>query len=453
MATDKKKKTNGLVLLCVVLGSVGLIVCGHWLGDYADLIVNNSPINGDGKPALNQQANRVGRSSNAFTGVSIWSPRTESATAEHILTDIEGSEIAVTAMPKGTKSKPEELSPPVDATPIQNKTAEKREQTLAIIQKELPNSSQEERKIWLEELQGLPANAIRELLSFRKKFAQDQQSFPVLDTESLLKKSRPELAEPIFEQIEQRYPVLAALTQAEQIVRKNLANIKTVGYKRIEPVLLILPSLDTEPVDTQSQKQSVNSVDFSAEATAIENQAVHSKIDFTLSAVLRTGRQLDWAISGRGFFQVRLGTQNFFTRAGRFELNEKRQVCLKLQNGLLPLQPEVVIPELAGEIEFSLNGEIVCQIPGQEKPTVCGVVSLIQFADESVLQPAKCCAVLFKPISGSKPLDQSVADSDSVRLVMGALETSNVHLSLELQMLKNLKDQRKLLQNALQPAQ
>jgi flagellar basal-body rod protein FlgF len=95
---------------------------------------------------------------------------------------------------------------------------------------------------------------------------------------------------------------VAMVTQAKRLetVAANLANLGTVGYKR--------GASATHQFEVQRGKRTVRGL------------TVESKVDFSQGNLHSTGRDLDMALSGEGFFAVETQKGEEYTRDGSFHL-------------------------------------------------------------------------------------------------------------------------------------
>lgn len=85
---------------------------------------------------------------------------------------------------------------------------------------------------------------------------------------------------------------LSADVRALGTLSQNVANLTTPGYRAVQRVERFGDALDAV-----------------------------TRVDRRDGALIHTGRPLDLALQGNGFFQVMLGDQVYLTRSGQFELN------------------------------------------------------------------------------------------------------------------------------------
>ena len=105
-------------------------------------------------------------------------------------------------------------------------------------------------------------------------------------------------------------------TRRQDVIANNLANVDTVGFKKD---LAVFQARYAEGIE-----QGL----VPADAETIENEGggvmtVETVTDFSGAPLKRTGRPLDMAVRGDGFFAVQKDGETFLTRAGDFRLTEQ----------------------------------------------------------------------------------------------------------------------------------
>ena len=139
-----------------------------------------------------------------------------------------------------------------------------------------------------------------------------------------------------------------SLSLASQLERSldmsahNLANANTAGFKAMHPLLQASP-----------QGNGETTVDFVASAGTY--------LDLTPGAVVPTGNPLDMAISGEGWFGIRMeGDQTGYTRHGKFVMDAEGQI--KTANGHSLVDPDgtpLALPlEIGLEVTILQDGSI-----------------------------------------------------------------------------------------------
>ena len=210
-----------------------------------------------------------------------------------------------------------------------------------------------------------------------------------------------------------------------QAIANNLANVNTVGFKRDRVVFEDLHyQVDAQPGAQSADNTVSNGVQLGNGTRLVGTQKV-----FTNGSLQTTSQQLDVAISGNGFLQVRRPNGDAaFTRAGQLQL-DANGTLVNAQG--LPLVPQITVPNNATAITIAENGTVSATIPGQSAPTELGALTLAGFVN-----PAGLLALgenLFSETAASgAPNEGRPGDGALGKLKQGALEGSNVQVVEEM---------------------
>jgi flagellar basal-body rod protein FlgG len=207
------------------------------------------------------------------------------------------------------------------------------------------------------------------------------------------------------------------------VIANNLANVNTTAFKRsrasFEDVLY----------------ETVQGPRTNGESTIGPMQLGHG---VRLAAVTRidgqggpevTGRPLDIAIDGEGYFQVQMPDGSVgYTRDGSFTLSDTGQLVTNSGNALVP---NIVIPPDATNITISQDG-IVSVTAGRTEQTVeVGRLELARFANSTGL--LSLGGNLYGETVASGAPTTGTAQSDGYgRILQGSLESSNVEVVQEM---------------------
>ncbi|KQQ91608.1 flagellar basal-body rod protein FlgG [Massilia sp. Leaf139] len=210
-----------------------------------------------------------------------------------------------------------------------------------------------------------------------------------------------------------------------QAIANNLANVNTVGFKRDRVVFEDLHyQVDAQPGAQSADNTVSNGVQLGNGTRLVGTQKV-----FTNGSIQTTSQQLDVAISGNGFLQVRRPNGDAaFTRAGQLQVDANGT----LTNAAgLPLVPQITVPNNATAITIAENGTVSATVPGQAAPTEIGALTLTGFVN-----PAGLLALgenLFSETAASgAPTEGRPGDGALGKLKQGALEGSNVQVVEEM---------------------
>ncbi len=199
-------------------------------------------------------------------------------------------------------------------------------------------------------------------------------------------------------------------------IANNLANVSTTGFKR----------------DRISFESMLRGSRQTRQTRGINYSRIRRiETDFSQGPLRQTGRPLDVAIEGKGFFKIRSRGTTAYTRVGSFALDQNG--TLKTTDGFPVLGDsgqEIQIPDALGKaISIDEQGNI--SVNG----TPAGArLQVFTVSDTSRL----------KKIGNSLYTLQSGATgqvAESARIIQGSLETSNVNMMEE--MVRMIDTQRK----------
>ena len=187
-------------------------------------------------------------------------------------------------------------------------------------------------------------------------------------------------------------------TRLEELDRlaADLANVSTVGYK-------------TE----RSAKTASQRDEFALELeSAVDVVMGGKKIDFRPGLIASTGRDLDVAIDGSGFFAIETPAGERYTRNGSFSRRSDGTLTTSTGETVLGENGPITLPN--GPVSISDNGTIT------SGTTVVGRLQVVQFASERDL--IRESGAVFRALTGATP------EPAEVRLVTGSIEQSNVNM-------------------------
>lgn len=215
---------------------------------------------------------------------------------------------------------------------------------------------------------------------------------------------------------------------AQAINSNNLANVSTSGFRAD------LHSFSSEMIEGPGVDSRINAV--------VESYGT----DFSQGPVASTGRDLDVAINGTGFFAVQAPDgSEAYTRAGDLRINSGGL----LTNGAGHLVmgdggPLAVPPN--NSLTIGKDGTITVQPVGQG-PEALVVVDRIKLVNPDIKLLAKGSDGLFRlPDGDTAPADAAVTISS------GALEQSNVNVAMTLVNMIELSRQYEMQVNVMKNA-
>lgn len=219
---------------------------------------------------------------------------------------------------------------------------------------------------------------------------------------------------------------LSARRHQIDTVANNIANISTTGFKATRLVL-------QDRRYQQSPYLGGSSPDdpAAAESLRLGSGAMIAGAQLLLDqgALRETGRSLDLAIQGAGYFHVEQGAgRTAFTRDGSFHTDANGYLMTATGDRLVP---PVAIPADAVRIEVRQDGQVLVERGQPGAPQAVGHIQLTTFAN-----PAGLMALggnLFGATAAAGPARAGAAGTEGRGTIHGgALETSNVDFAAEM---------------------
>ena len=184
------------------------------------------------------------------------------------------------------------------------------------------------------------------------------------------------------------------------VLANNLANADTAGFKQV-----LTQVTETAAAAATGESVGVRTVDGrSLELTA--------PLDTTQGTLRETGRTLDVALMGDGYFKVARDGQTYYTRNGSFSLDAERRLVTADGSQVQGEGGPITLPE--GEIVVRPDGAILVDGVELDRLSVSGFE-----APENLLPMGDSA---FK---ASESMAAKAVDSDEVRIAQGMLEDSN----------------------------
>lgn len=199
-------------------------------------------------------------------------------------------------------------------------------------------------------------------------------------------------------------------------VANNLTNVNTPGYKKLRTNF---SELVNQPVEYTGSPG--NTEVTSGSGVRVAEVAKY----FSAGDVMKTGRSLDLAVNGEGFFRVVRGSEVYYTRDGNFNLDESGN--LVTANGCV-LEGVRFSPS-AEKITVSPNGTVRAE--GPEGVSESGQIQLYKFTNLAGLRLEGGDLLSFDNTTGE--VIPGVAASPGCGTIMqGFLETPNFNLAEEM---------------------
>jgi flagellar basal body rod protein FlgG len=173
----------------------------------------------------------------------------------------------------------------------------------------------------------------------------------------------------------------------------DLANTETAGYK-------------TERTSTEAAERAFQT----ALDAAIDVTRGSGKTDFRPGTMTNTGRDLDLAIEGKGFFEIQTPAGLRYTRGGNFVRDTDGRLTTADGNPVMGTSGEIKLP--VGSVTVMGDGNIRV---GQ---AIVGKLKIMEFTNDADVQ--RETGTRFRSADGAAPIESATS-----RLFSGSLEHSN----------------------------
>lgn len=197
----------------------------------------------------------------------------------------------------------------------------------------------------------------------------------------------------------------------------DLANVGTAGYK----------------AERAAHEVAARAQFDHALETAIDTTTGKRRLDMTDGLVVPTGRDLDVAIEGKGFFVIQTPFGDRYTRDGHFKLNSERQLVAPDGSPVLGDKGPIALGD--GDVRIDQDGTVWAGT------TRAGRLALVDFDDASRL--------VREQGSRLRAVGQTATPLEQVAVFGGALEQSNVAVADRLAQLTTLSRSFEALQRSI----
>ena len=200
---------------------------------------------------------------------------------------------------------------------------------------------------------------------------------------------------------------LTGLADEYHAIAHNLSNASTTGYKRV--------------LGRYTGPGALASTGGAATTGGGSAVDVSTGIDFSQGRLVRTGRPLDVALSGKGFFVVETDRGERYTRNGVFRADPQGQLVDGSGRTVAGEGGPVILPATVSptEIQIAADGRILAA------GTAVGQLRIVEFEDPSVLTSEGSGAFV-------APADARPTAAENTTAQQGFQEASNVDAVTEL---------------------
>lgn len=198
-----------------------------------------------------------------------------------------------------------------------------------------------------------------------------------------------------------------ALTEEFNIITHNMANVSTVGYKR----------------RCNTFSQSLQAQEAKALGNSPEDMDLKTVFDFSQGDIVQTGRSLDFALHGQGFFLIETPNGPLYTRNGIFHLDPNGQIVDPMGRVVAGQNGPINVPNNIGlnQLHVSTDGNI------SAGDVSIGRFKLVEFSENQDK---------LIPVGGScfRMTDENIKATEAANAIVkqGFQEASNVKIIDEL---------------------
>jgi flagellar basal-body rod protein FlgG len=179
---------------------------------------------------------------------------------------------------------------------------------------------------------------------------------------------------------------MKAMESQVSIIANNLANVDTNGFKRARALFQDLFYQQIRQPGTISGLGG--STNPSGIQVGLGVQLATTMDVFEQGLLEDTGRPLDVAIRGNGFFQVRvyddMGSGIGYTRDGAFFTNANGDLVLGGPDGFV-LEPNINVPDDVLTLDITPDGRVNVTTAGSPTPQAVGIIELATFINPNGL--------------------------------------------------------------------
>ncbi len=220
-----------------------------------------------------------------------------------------------------------------------------------------------------------------------------------------------------------------AMQQEIDNISNNLANVQTTGFKKargeFEDLLYQQLSQAGFSVSEQNESELPTGIQIGLGTRMVSTTKMHSQ-----GSLKQTGRDLDAAIEGDGFFRVQLPNgRTGYTRDGSFHRDSEGNIVTS--DGYI-IQNDINIPENVTQVQISEDGRVEGFDPqNPQQVEELGQIETARFANPEGLKAIG--NNLFVPTNASgDPIEGVPGQDGRGALRQGFLEESNVQAVKEL---------------------
>ena len=222
---------------------------------------------------------------------------------------------------------------------------------------------------------------------------------------------------------------MVALERRLDVAASNVANSESTGFRARELSFREYLKPEREVEETGKKERQLSLFDPRFQFS-----------NLTQGALQQTGNPLDLAIQGEGYFVIKTGSGDRYTRAGRLMIDGSGQIVTPAGAPVMGKSGPIRVPPNDGEISVAADGTV------STKRAVLGQLRLVRFANPEVLLPMGESLLR----TDQAPIDVS---GGQARFISGALEKSNVENIREMSRLAEITRSYEMVGRLLKSSQ
>lgn len=213
-----------------------------------------------------------------------------------------------------------------------------------------------------------------------------------------------------------------------ETISNNIANMTTTGYKRSRAEFQDLIYQNLRRVGTSTSDSGTILPSGAQVGLGVKTAAVYRINE--QGNLEQTSNTLDFAIQGRGYFQVQLPSgETAYTRDGTFSLSNAGTIVTADGYDVIPA---VTIPNNALSVTVDESGQVSVTTPGQTTAQVVGQIQLATFVNDNGLDAMGQNLFLQTQASGDPNVGTPNSTQGIGAIMQGYVESSNVNVVTEI---------------------
>jgi flagellar basal-body rod protein FlgG len=219
---------------------------------------------------------------------------------------------------------------------------------------------------------------------------------------------------------------MAAQEAQLDAISNNLANVNTVGFKKVRADFqdLLYETLRAPGSATTATTFSPTGLQVGSGTRMVATSRLHSQ-----GTLQQTGNPLDIAIEGNGFFPIQQSDGTIaYTRAGNFKTDAQGRI---VNSEGLPLDPPITIPPDTTGISIGADGTVSASTKTAAQPIQLGQIQIANFVNPAGLNSAGHNLYIATSASGEPQLGVGGVDGRGT-LLQGTTEHANVEVVEEM---------------------